>query len=372
MGITAERMKKVNDFCILLSNNTNVLAREDIDKWLIELQIDEFADIVIETLKKRGVKIISRTNGEYLGFDRTESEDGTDRARETEDNSSYDEYLMDIFLNKIENEPLLSADEEYELANQIAKGRAADTILKDEEKSKLLSEQEKSTLQNKSELGKTARNRMIESNLHLVVRTAQRYRQPNRNLLDLIQEGNKGLIKAVDKFDCTKGYAFRDYASLWIRQAIFRATMGHGRIRRIDSTFRKIRIIKRLEELFRKAEYSVSLETSIGKEEDRNHGDFVSDIHAPNLEEEQNGIFMLETEEEEKSILMQEVCAEVWAGLSEREKRIMLHRYGIDDPGAQPFEKNEQETSVTRERVRQVESKIIYYIRRSLERRKQS
>ena len=235
MAITAERMKLVNDFCALVSDNTNVLAREDIKEFLIEIQMDELVDIVIETLKKRGVKIISRTNGEYLDFDRAESEDGTGRAKERVENNSYDEYLIRNILKEIENKPSLSADEEYELANQIAKGRSADVILKDREKSELLSEQERSTLQNTSELGKIARDRMIESNLYLVVMIAKRYIQPNRyDLLDLIQEGNLGLIKAVDQFDCSKGYAFKDYATWWIRQEITRATMNHVKI---DPTF---------------------------------------------------------------------------------------------------------------------------------------
>ena len=370
MAITAERMKLVNDFCALVSDNTNVLAREDIEEFLNEIQMDELVDIVIETLKKRGVKIISRTNGEYLDFDRAESEDGTGRAKERVENNSYDEYLIRNILKEIENKPSLSADEEYELANQIAKGRSADVILKDREKSELLSEQERSTLQNTSELGKIARDRMIESNLRLVVRIAERYIQPNRyDLLDLIQEGNLGLIKAVDQFDCSKGYAFKDYATWWIRQEITRATMNHVKI---DPTFVMSGIRKRFEELFRKAEDSVSSETSVGEEKDHDHEDFVSEIHPANLEKEQNGLFIPEIEEEEKSFLMHEVCAEVWTRLSEREKRIMLHRIRIDDPSAQPFEKDVQEASVTRERVRQVEAKIIEIMRRSLERRKQS
>lgn len=357
MAITAERMKLVNDFCVLVSDNTNVLAREDIEEFLNEIQMDELVDTVVETLKKRGVRIISRANGEHLDSGRAESEAGTDRASEWVENNSYDEYLIENILKKLKTNHL-SANEEYELANQIAEGRSADIILEDKEKSELLSEQERSILQNTSELGKIARDRMIESNLYLVVMIAKRYIQPNRyDLLDLIQEGNLGLIKAVDQFDCSKGYAFKDYATWWIRQAITRATMNHVKI---DSTFVMSGIRKRLEELFRKAEDSVSLETS------------VSDIHTPDLEEEQNGFFIPEIEEEEKSILMQEICAEVWTRLSEREKRIMLHRIRIDDPSAQPFEKDVQEASVTRERVRQVEAKIIEIMRRSLERRKQS
>ena len=357
MAITAERMKLVNDFCVLVSDNTNVLAREDIEEFLNEIQMDELVDTVVETLKKRGVRIISRANGEHLDSGRAESEAGTDRASEWVENNSYDEYLIENILKKLKTNHL-SANEEYELANQIAEGRSADIILEDKEKSELLSEQERSTLQNTSELGKIARDRMIESNLYLVVMIAKRYIQPNRyDLLDFIQEGNLGLIKAVDQFDCSKGYAFKDYATWWIRQAITRATMNHVKI---DPTFVMSGIRKRLEELFRKAEDSVSLETS------------VSDIHTPDLEEEQNGFFIPEIEEEEKSILMQEICAEVWTRLSEREKRIMLHRIRIDDPSAQPFEKDVQEASVTRERVRQVEAKIIEIMRRSLERRKQS
>ena len=378
MAITAERMKLVNDFCALVSDNTNVLAREDIEDFLNEIQMDELVDTVVETLKKRGVRIISRANGEHLdsgraeseaGTDRAKSEAGTDRASEWVENNSYDEYLIENILKKMKTNHL-SANEEYELANQIAEGRSADTILEDKEKSELLSEQERSTLQNTSELGKIARDRMIESNLYLVVMIAKRYIQPNRyDLLDLIQEGNLGLIKAVDQFDCSKGYAFKDYATWWIRQAITRATMNHVKI---DPTFVMSGIRKRFEELFRKAEDSVSSETSVGEEKDHDHEDFVSEIHPANLEKEQNGLFIPEIEEEEKSFLMHEVCAEVWTKLSEREKRIMLHRYRVGDPGAQPFEKDVQEASVTRERVRQVEAKIIEIMRRSLKRRKQS
>ena len=128
MGITAERMKLVNDFCELASDHNNVLTREDIEEFLTEIQLDELVDIVVETLKKRGVMIISRTNGEYPDFDRDESEDGSDRARDGVENNSYDEYLIDNILTEIENKQSLLADEECELANQIAKGRSADAI----------------------------------------------------------------------------------------------------------------------------------------------------------------------------------------------------------------------------------------------------
>lgn len=120
--------------------------------------------------------------------------------------------------------------------------------------------------------------------------------------------------------------------------------------------------------LFRKE--MVSLETASGEGKDRAQEDSVSDIHTLSLEKEQNSIFKLEIEEEEKSILMEEVCAEVWTRLSDREKKIMLLRNRTDDPGEQSSEKDVQEASATRERVRQVEAKIVQCMRRSLERRK--
>ena len=376
MGITVDRLKLLDDFCELAAYNNNELFREDIEEFLILNQMEEFLNVVIETLKKKGIKIISQINGEHIDSDRIESEDETDKTDARDVDNSQNEYLIDLYLKEIDNGLVLSPDEEYILGSQIAMGKYADIILNDVEKIKLLSEQDQSIFRNISELGNNAKKRMIEANLPLVVRIAKQYKWNNAHLLDLIQEGNMGLIEAANNFDCRKGYTFSTYATWWIRQAV--ASVAAKQSRTAQAPDKKVETFnnyvkqlvrdlegestlegherdvtlseKQIEKMIQDLLYPRSIETLIDEEVSRDQNDCVSEMNAS------------DTEKEKEKILMREVVKEVWSQLSERDKRIMRAYYGIEE---------DHTINDTRERVRQIKAKMNRKIINSLRRQKQ-
>ena len=251
-----------------------------------------------------------------------------------------------MYLKEIGKVPLLSAEEEMELAKRIEAG--------DDE----------------------AKKRLSEANLRLVVSIAKRHVGRGMQLLDLIQEGNLGLIKAVEKFDYRKGYKFSTYATWWIRQAITRAIADQARTIRIPvhmvETINKLvrtsrqllqelgreatpeEIAERMElpvekvrEVMKISMEPVSLETPIGEEEDSNLGDFIQDDHVP-VPAEAAAFTML-----------QEQLEEVLSTLSERESKVLRLRFGLDDGRARTLEEVGKEFNVTRERIRQIEAKAL-------------
>ena len=255
-----------------------------------------------------------------------------------------------IYLKEIGRVPLLSAEEEIELAQRMATG---DTY---------------------------ARKRLSEANLRLVVSIAKKYVGRGMQFLDLIQEGNLGLIKAVEKFDYTKGFKFSTYATWWIRQAITRAIADQARTIRIPvhmvETITKVKKVssqllhenghdptpdeiaarleipvERVREIMRIAQDPVSLETPIGEEEDSHLGDFIPDDDAP------------APAEAASLMLLKEQLNEVLATLTDREAKVLRLRFGLEDGRSRTLEEVGKEFDVTRERIRQIEAKALRKLR---------
>jgi RNA polymerase primary sigma factor len=276
------------------------------------------------------------------------SEDDLDMALSTEGISIDDP--VKIYLKEIGRVPLLTAEEEIELASRMMQG---DTY---------------------------ARRRLSEANLRLVVSVAKKYVGRGMQFLDLIQEGNLGLIKAVEKFDYTKGFKFSTYATWWIRQAITRAIADQARTIRIPvhmvETITKVKKAssqllhkngheptpediaielnmspERVREIIRIAQDPVSLETPIGEEEDSHLGDFIPDDDAP------------APAEAASHTLLKEQLSDVLGTLTDREARVLKLRFGLTDGRQRTLEEVGREFNVTRERIRQIEAKALRKLR---------
>ncbi len=261
------------------------------------------------------------------------------------------------FLKDIGKIPLLSAEEEIKLAERMKNGDEA------------------------------AKNRLIEANLRLVVSIAKKYVRRGMQFLDLIQEGNMGLIKAVEKFDYTKGFKFSTYATWWVRQAITRALADQARTIRIPvhmvETISRVKkaqsqllhengceptddevaeflgmSVEKVREIIRISQDPVSLETPIGEEEDSHLGDFIPDEDAP------------APADEACNSMLKQMLGEVLDTLSDREKRVIILRYGLIDGRQRTLEEVGQEFQVTRERIRQIETKALRKLRHPTRSRK--
>ena len=276
-----------------------------------------------------------------------------------------------MYLREIGRVPLLTAEEEVRLAQIMERGKT--------ERSK--TEQHKGFVNRRYiDEGEEAQRRLTEANLRLVVSVAKKYIGRGMNLLDLIQEGNIGLIRAVEKFDYTKGYKFSTYATWWIRQAITRAIADQARTIRIpvhmvETINRLIRISRRLlqdlgreptsEEIAEQMEISaekvreiikvsqepVSLETPIGEEDDSHLGDFIEDHTA------------LAPADAASHQLLKEQVEDVLDSLTERERKVLQLRFGLDDGRSRTLEEVGKEFHVTRERIRQIEAKALRKLR---------
>ena len=267
-----------------------------------------------------------------------------------------------MYLKEIGRVPLLSADEEIVLAKQIEAGAEEDATYKE------------------IQLSKKAKKKLVDANLRLVVSIAKRYVGRGMLFLDLIQEGNLGLIKAVDKFDYTKGYKFSTYATWWIRQAITRAIADQARTIRIpvhmvENINKLIRISRqllqdkgreptpeeiaegmgitaeRVREIQKIAQEPVSLETPIGEEEDSHLGDFIEDQDA------------VAPDDAASYILLQEQIEDVFTCLTDREQQVLILRFGLKDGKPRTLEEVGQHFNVTRERIRQIEGKALTKLR---------
>jgi len=271
-----------------------------------------------------------------------------------------------MYLREIGRVPLLTAEEEVRLAQRMERGKA---------------ERLKATPSRRiMEDGEEAQRRLTEANLRLVVSVAKKYIGRGMSLLDLIQEGNIGLIRAVEKFDYTKGYKFSTYATWWIRQAITRAIADQARTIRIpvhmvETINRLIRISRRLlqdlgreptseeiaaqmdispekvREIIKVSQEPVSLETPIGEEEDSHLGDFLEDHTA------------LAPAEAASHQLLKEQVEDVLDSLTERERKVLQLRFGLDDGRSRTLEEVGKEFHVTRERIRQIEAKALRKLR---------
>src|SRR5579872_5260757 len=273
-----------------------------------------------------------------------------------------------MYLREIGRVPLLSAEEEVRLARRMERGRS--------ELTKPATMRDYRTIED----GEEAQRRLTEANLRLVVSVAKKYIGRGMSLLDLIQEGNIGLIRAVEKFDYTKGFKFSTYATWWIRQAITRAIADQARTIRIpvhmvETINRLIRISRRLlqdlgreptsEEIAEQMEISpekvreiikvsqepVSLETPIGEEDDSHLGDFIEDHTA------------LAPADAASHQLLKEQVEDVLDSLTERERKVLQLRFGLDDGRSRTLEEVGKEFHVTRERIRQIEAKALRKLR---------
>jgi RNA polymerase primary sigma factor len=276
-----------------------------------------------------------------------------------------------MYLREIGRVPLLKAEEEVHLAQLMERGK----------QERLRAERLK-VIPNRKYLDAAdeAQRRLTEANLRLVVSVAKKYIGRGMNLLDLIQEGNIGLIRAVEKFDYTKGYKFSTYATWWIRQAITRAIADQARTIRIpvhmvETINRLIRISRRLlqdlgreptseeiaaqmeispekvREIIKVSQEPVSLETPIGEEEDSKLGDFLEDCTA------------LAPAEAASHQLLKEQVEDVLDSLTERERKVLQLRFGLDDGRSRTLEEVGKEFHVTRERIRQIEAKALRKLR---------
>ncbi len=343
--------KKTIESLVEQGKITGKLTTKEITDALEETDFDvDQMDSFYETCASLNIEIVEDFSPDTdlkIGLDSTLNDD-LEIALSTEGIAIDDP--VKIYLKEIGRVPLLSAEEEIELAERMSKGDPY------------------------------ARKRLSEANLRLVVSIAKRYGGRGMQFLDLIQEGNLGLIKAVEKFDHTKGFKFSTYATWWIRQAITRAIADQARTIRIPvhmvETITKVKkvssqllhenghdptadeIAERLEmpvervrEIMRIAQDPVSLETPIGEEEDSHLGDFIPDDDAP------------APAEAASLILLKEQLNEVLNTLTEREAKVLKLRFGLEDGRSRTLEEVGKEFEVTRERIRQIEAKALRKLR---------
>ena len=286
-----------------------------------------------------------------------------------------------MYLKEIGKVPLLTAAEEIDLAMKIEAGVAAtEELEKAEEEGRELERRERRRLSRVEQVGLDAKQQLIEANLRLVVSIAKRYVGRGMLFLDLIQEGNLGLIRAVEKFDYKKGFKFSTYATWWIRQAITRAIADQARTIRIpvhmvETINKLVRIqrqllqekgreptpeeigeamglpAERVREIQKISQEPVSLETPIGEEEDSQLGDFIEDDAA------------IVPPDAASFSMLQEQLSKVLEGLAERERKVISLRFGLEDGHPRTLEEVGREFGVTRERIRQIESKTLAKLR---------
>ena len=322
------------------------LTTKEISDALEELDYDvEQVDKLYDTFEAYNIEIVEDDGGESIAPASNEELESVLGA----DGISIDDPVK-VYLKEIGRVPLLSAEEEVELAIRMSQGDVA------------------------------AKKRLSEANLRLVVSIAKRYVGRGMLFLDLIQEGNLGLIKAVEKFDYTKGYKFSTYATWWIRQAITRAIADQARTIRIpvhmvETINKVIRVSRQLlqelghdpspeeisdemnmpvdkvREILKIAQEPVSLETPIGEEEDSHLGDFIPDEAAS------------EPSEAASFTLLKEQLVDVLSTLTPREEKVLKLRFGIEDGRTRTLEEVGKEFNVTRERIRQIEAKALRKLR---------
>ena len=351
---------------------TGVLTQSEISDALheqTEITAEQLDDIYT-TLGKLNVEIVADIDADDTDshtIETDEDEDEVSSEKKISIDLSVDSGVniddpVRMYLKEIGRVPLLSADEEIVLAKQIEAGAQEDATYKD------------------IQLSKKAKKKLVDANLRLVVSIAKRYVGRGMLFLDLIQEGNLGLIKAVDKFDYTKGYKFSTYATWWIRQAITRAIADQARTIRIpvhmvETINKLIRISRqllqdkgreptpeevaegmgitaeRVREIQKIAQEPVSLETPIGEEEDSHLGDFIEDQDA------------IAPDDAASYILLQEQIEDVFTCLTDREQQVLILRFGLKDGKPRTLEEVGQHFNVTRERIRQIEGKALTKLR---------
>ena len=357
---------------------------------LDELDLEsEQMDSIYDSLEQLGIEVGSE---DFLAdLPDEDGEPAMDEIAEIEEeelvdpNTLVDSFNIDdpvrMYLKEIGRVPLLSADEEVVLATAMSAGRAAQKRIDEAaENGETIPDDELAQLKKDIKEGSKAKQKLAEANLRLVVSIAKRYVGRGMLFLDLIQEGNLGLIKAVEKFDYTKGYKFSTYATWWIRQAITRAIADQARTIRIpvhmvETINKVIRVSRQLlqelghdpspeeisaemnmpvdkvREILKIAQEPVSLETPIGEEEDSHLGDFIPDEAAS------------EPSEAASFTLLKEQLVDVLGTLTPREEKVLKLRFGIEDGRTRTLEEVGKEFNVTRERIRQIEAKALRKLR---------
>ncbi len=385
-----QQMQVVKDLLAKGKKNGKLTLKEINDSLsVLQLETDDF-DKVFETLENEGIEIegagvLDVAMGEDEEFEASEVEEVPEE--ELVDTSALAEgFAIDdpvrMYLKEIGKVDLLTPDEETELAQLMNAGNEAAQKLEELTKpgAVAVSADEITALNKAVKAGEKAKKRLAEANLRLVVSIAKRYVGRGMLFLDLIQEGNLGLIKAVEKFDCTKGFKFSTYATWWIRQAITRAIADQARTIRIpvhmvETINKVIRVsrqllqelghdpspeeiaaemnmpVDRVRDILKIAQEPVSLETPIGEEEDSHLGDFIPDDDAP------------EPAEAASFMLLKEQLVEVLKTLTPREEKVLRLRFGIEDGHTRTLEEVGKEFNVTRERIRQIEAKALRKLR---------
>lgn len=351
----------------------------------VEMESDDI-DKLYETLETLGITIegnevleasLNDDDDEEIGIEiaEVEEEELVDTSAMAETFAIDDPVRM--YLKEIGKVDLLSPEEEVQLAELMQGGKEAEEKLAS---GTTLSDEERKSCDKAIYKGNEAKKRLAEANLRLVVSIAKRYVGRGMLFLDLIQEGNLGLIKAVEKFDSTKGFKFSTYATWWIRQAITRAIADQARTIRIpvhmvETINKVIRVsrqllqalghdptpeeiaqemdmpVDRVRDILKIAQEPVSLETPIGEEEDSHLGDFIPDDDAP------------EPAEAASFMLLKEQLVEVLQTLTPREEKVLRLRFGIEDGHTRTLEEVGKEFNVTRERIRQIEAKALRKLR---------
>ena len=357
-----EKIKNKLDELYEYGRSKGTITYKEIMDRLVELEMDaDQLDHVLETLEAYGVSVINETaDRQVILTDEQAADQAAEAARiGGEDNTQIDLSVPEgisiddpvrMYLKEIGKVPLLTAEEEIEIAKQLEAG------------------------------DESAKQKLAEANLRLVVSIAKRYVGRGMLFLDLIQEGNLGLIKAVEKFDYRKGFKFSTYATWWIRQAITRAIADQARTIRIpvhmvETINKLIRVSRQLlqeygreptpeeiaremgiseakvREIIKIAQEPVSLETPIGEEEDSHLGDFIPDEDAP------------APAEAASFALMKEQLMDVLDTLTPREEKVLRLRFGLDDGHQRTLEEVGKEFNVTRERIRQIEAQALRKLR---------
>ena len=384
--------QKLIEILELGKKKKNMLEYQEIADFFKDLNLDpEKFEMVIDYLEQNGIDVLKISNDDDVDDDiilDDEDEVEVEKIDLSVPEGVSVEDPVRMYLKEIGKVPLLSADEEIELAQNMEDGAVAIekiNVLKgrldgasDEEKAEI--KEGIKTLQRDVDKGADAKKRLAEANLRLVVSIAKRYVGRGMLFLDLIQEGNLGLIKAVEKFDYKKGYKFSTYATWWIRQAITRAIADQARTIRIpvhmvETINKLIRVsrqllqelgrepspeeiakemnmpVERVREILKISQEPVSLETPIGEEEDSHLGDFIKDDNVP------------VPADAAAFTLLKEQLEEVLGTLTEREQKVLTLRFGLEDGRARTLEEVGKEFNVTRERIRQIEAKALRKLR---------